>query len=79
MTLQKVERTNRWDLVSFFHILDTVRVNIKTVWCLKNSLDIKKINAFKSTNKIFHRKSSNKWIRNSTYKQNGKIFRQAIS
>ena len=35
-------RTNRWDLVSFFYILDTVRVNSKTGWCLTNSLDIKK-------------------------------------
>ena len=35
-------RTNRLDLVSFFYVLDTVRVNSKTVWCLKNSLDINK-------------------------------------
>ena len=40
-------RTNCWDLVSFFYILDTVRFNSKTVWCLKNSLDIKKTNTFK--------------------------------
>ena len=40
-------RTNRWDFVSFFYILDTVRVNIKTVWCLKNLLDIKKTNTLK--------------------------------
>ena len=32
------------DLVSFFYIFYTVRVNNKTVWCLKNSLDI---NTFK--------------------------------
>ena len=39
--------TNRWDLVSFFLHFDTVRVNSKTVWCLKNLLDIKKTNTFK--------------------------------
>ena len=31
----------------FFYILDTVRVNSKTVWCLKNSLDIEKTNTLK--------------------------------
>ena len=42
-----MEYTNRWDLVSLFHILVTVRVNSKTVWCLKSSIDIKKTNTFK--------------------------------
>ena len=40
-------RTNRQDLASFFYILDTVRVNSKTVLCLKNLLDIKKTNTCK--------------------------------
>ena len=40
-------RTNCWGLVSFFHILDTVRFNSKTVWCLKSSLDMKKTATFK--------------------------------
>ena len=40
-------RTKRCDLLSVFYILDTVRVNTKAVWCLKNALDIKKTNTFK--------------------------------
>ena len=75
-------RTNFWDLVSFFYILDTARGNSKRVWCLKNSLDVGKINFFQifeesfwSTNKTFHRKSSNEWIKNSNYTQNEKSVR----
>ena len=40
-------RTDSWDLVSFFCILDTVTVNSKTVRCLKNSLEIKKTSTLK--------------------------------
>ena len=34
-------------LSHFFTILDTIRVTSKAVWCLKNLLDIKKINTLK--------------------------------
>ena len=37
----------RWDLVVLFYILDTVRTNAKTVWCLKNKKDLSKINSFR--------------------------------
>ena len=68
-------RTNCWDLASFSYILDTVRVTGKIVWCRKNSLDKHFqifVESFQSTNNTFHRKSSNKWIKNSSYTQNGK-------
>ena len=39
--------TNRWDLVALFYMLDTARVNCKTVWCLKNKLKTQDVNTFK--------------------------------
>ena len=33
-------------LCQFFYILDTATGNSKTVWCLKNSLDVRKTNFF---------------------------------
>ena len=39
-------QSNRWDLVALFYMLDTIRVNAKTVWCLKNKLEIQKTNTF---------------------------------
>ena len=33
-------QTYRWDLVVLFYILDTIKTNSKTVWCLKNNKDI---------------------------------------
>ena len=39
-------QSNSWDLVSFYYILDTIRVNSKTLFCIKKGLDVKKENTF---------------------------------
>ena len=39
-------QSNRWDLVAFYYILDTIRVNSKTLFCIKKGLDVKKENTF---------------------------------
>ena len=39
-------QSNRWDLVAFYYILDTIRVNSKTLFCIKKSLDVKKENIY---------------------------------
>ena len=38
--------SNRWDLVAFCYILDTIRGNAKTFFCIKKGLDVKKENTF---------------------------------
>ena len=38
--------TNRWDLVAFCYILDTIRVNSKTLCGIKKGLDVKKESTF---------------------------------
>ena len=37
---------NRWNLVAFCYILNTIRVNSKTLFCIKKGLDVKKENTF---------------------------------
>ena len=39
-------QSNRWDLVAFYYILDTIGVNSKTLFCIKKGLDVKKKNIF---------------------------------
>ena len=39
-------QSNRWDLVAFYYILNTIRVNSKTLFCIKKGLDMKKENIF---------------------------------
>ena len=39
-------RTFRWDVVALFYILDTIRVNSKTIWCIKQGLDVQKFKSF---------------------------------
>ena len=39
-------QTYRWDLVVLFYILDTIKTNSKTVWCLKNNKDISSSESF---------------------------------
>ena len=39
-------RTFRWDVVALFYMLDTIRVNSKTIWCLKQRLDVQKFKSF---------------------------------
>ena len=42
-------QSNSWDLVSFYYILDPIRVNSKTLFCIKKGLDVKKENTFDLT------------------------------
>ena len=37
---------NRWDLVAFYYILDTIHVNFESLFCIKKDLDLKKENTF---------------------------------
>ena len=39
-------QTYRWDLVVLFYILDTIKTNSKTVWCLKNNKDTSSCKSF---------------------------------
>ena len=39
-------QSNRWDLVAFFYMLDTIRVNSKTHYCLKKELNIQHESTF---------------------------------
>ena len=39
-------RTFRWDVVALFCVLDTIRVNSKTIWCIKQGLDVQKFKSF---------------------------------
>ena len=34
-------QSNKWDLVAFYYILDNIRVNSKTLFCIKKGLDVK--------------------------------------
>ena len=34
----------RWDIIAFYYIRDTVRVNAKTVWCLSQNQEPQKCN-----------------------------------
>ena len=34
----------RWDMVALFYMLDTTRVNARTVWCFSQNLDISEVN-----------------------------------
>ena len=36
--------SRRWDIIAFYYILDTVRVNGKTVWCLSQNQEPQKGN-----------------------------------
>ena len=36
----------RWDFGAFYYILDTTRVNSKTLFCIKKGLDVKEENTF---------------------------------
>ena len=42
-------QSNRWDLVAFYYILDTICVNSKTLFCIKKGLDVQKENTFDLT------------------------------
>ena len=39
-------RTFRWDVVALFYMLDTIRVNSKTIWCIKQGPDVQKLKFF---------------------------------
>ena len=39
-------QSNRWDLNVFYYILDTIRVDSNTLFCIKKGLDVKKENIF---------------------------------
>ena len=39
-------KTNRWALLSFYYMLDTIRVNSKTLWCLKHKKTLNKTSTF---------------------------------
>ena len=39
-------QSHRWDLVAFYYILDTIRVNSETLVCIKKRLDVKEENNF---------------------------------
>ena len=38
--------TFRWDVMALFYMLDTIRVNSKTIWCIKQGLDVQKFKSF---------------------------------
>ena len=39
-------RKFRWDVVALFYMLDTIRVNSKTIWCIKQGPDVQKFKSF---------------------------------
>ena len=39
-------QSNRWDLVAFYYILDTIHVHFESLFCIKKDLDVKKENTF---------------------------------
>ena len=39
-------KSNRWTMVVLYNMLDNTRVNSKTVWCMKNKIDICKHKTF---------------------------------
>ena len=36
-------KSRKWKLVAFFYLLDTARINVSTMWGLKNGVDPKKL------------------------------------
>ena len=42
-------RTFRWDVVALLYMLHTIRVNSKTIWCIKQDLDVRKFKSFDFT------------------------------
>ena len=39
-------KTLRWSTLGFYYMLDTIRVNSKSLWCIKHGKDPKKANIF---------------------------------
>ena len=39
-------KTLRWSTLGFYYMLDTIRVNSKSLWCIKHGKDPKKANTF---------------------------------
>ena len=39
-------KSKRWDFLTFFYMLDTIRVNSKRLFCIKHKLDTKKEDTF---------------------------------
>ena len=39
-------KTLRWSTLGFYYMLDTIRVNAKSLWCIKHGKDQKKANTF---------------------------------
>ena len=39
-------RKFKWDVVALFYMLDTIRVNSKTIWCIKQGPDVQKFKSF---------------------------------
>ena len=42
-------KSNRWAMVVLYYMLDTTRANSKTLWCMKNKIDIRKSKTFDFT------------------------------
>lgn len=42
-------KSKRWDILIFFYMLDTIRVNLKMLFCIKRKLDIKEEDTFSIT------------------------------
>ena len=42
-------KSNRWAMVVLYYMVDTTRVNSKTLWCMKNKIDIRKHKTFDFT------------------------------
>ena len=36
----------RWAMIVHFYMLDTARVNAKTIWCIKNGIDHRKLKSY---------------------------------
>ena len=45
-------KSKRWDILTMFYILDTIRVYSKILFCIKPKLDIKKEDTFSVTYKL---------------------------
>ena len=45
-------KSKRWDILTMFYILDTIRVYSKILFCIKPKLDIKKEDTFSVTYKV---------------------------
>ena len=39
-------KTSRWSVLAFYYMLDTIRVNAKTLWCIKHKKSFGKISTF---------------------------------